>query len=63
MEKPSRIIQITACMTRGQSRDFANVYGLTENGNVAQWDPSTGQWKPFRIEAKRDRGGDSRGGF
>lgn len=56
----SRIIQITACMTRGDKRDFANVYGLDENSRVWQWDASQGKWKPFKIEAKR---GDDRRGF
>ena len=53
----NRIIQITACTTRGDKRDFANVYGLDEASKVYQWDPSEGRWRPFKLEAKRSRGG------
>lgn len=57
-----KVIQIAACMTRGTKRDFANVYGLTDQGNVAQWDPAEGRWKPFKLAGTRERG-DDRGGF
>lgn len=55
-QKPNKILQITACMTRGESRDFANVYGLDDSGRVWQWDPKAGRWRPFVIV---ERGRDS----
>ena len=57
MTMDSKIVAITACTTKGETRDFANVYGLDERGRVWQWDPSKGQWKPFKLEAKGSRGG------
>lgn len=60
MSQPNKIVQISSCMTRGDKRDFTNVFGLDDQNRVWQWDPSQASWKPFRIEQKR---GDSRGGF
>lgn len=58
MAEPTRIVQITACMTRGQKRDFANVYGLDEQSRVWQWDPQATKWKPFKVQAAPARGRD-----
>lgn len=46
-----RIVQITSCTTRGDKRDFANVYGLDERSRVWQWDATKAKWRPFKIEA------------
>lgn len=55
MGDPTRIVQIAACMTRGDKRDFANVYGLDEQSRVWQWDPQAAKWKPFKVEKRAAR--------